>query len=513
MKKIYVLLLCYLSHFQSFSQFTIHLLPRYSAGFTVPLTYTLIKGQSFATPELVLKNKGILISPTGAESPNNFRNDGFGLDVMFKLTNENNGNAWGGIIGFYRQTHIQATQVPQFSFKGSSLDKIIDIHRQTGIQAGLRREFGFKNNGSSGYFIQMSAMYSFAIEGQYDNQGRWDNLRSGGQTYVENGTGVSYTSSNPLSSSLMIAPEIGMLFKGLIGAELSLSYQQSLGKTISTQTLSNYRGGGITGVEETNISPKSVWLNLRIPIKVYTHQKRTPVVYRQEPPIRRTEPVPPTQRFQNICITARDKTTQKPIGGAKISLDGKTFYTDRDGKAQLSDLRIGQKGAFDIQAQNYRGGYIDFEAIAQTGCQPLNVNLTFITPPPSVIVNGKVLKKGESIALNAIQFEQSKSELLPEGKTELNMVADLMRKYPTLMIEFSGHTSSFKEDKKEDYEANIELSQDRAEACKLFIINQIRGSENRIKVIGYGPDKPLVPNTSEENRKKNRRVELKIESL
>ena len=511
MKKIYLLLSFYLAHFQSFSQFTVHLLPHYSSGLTVPLSFNLIKGQSFVTPELVLKNQGTLISSNGTQTENDFRNDGFGLDVMFKSSNQENGSAWAGTLGFYRQNHIQSSKIPNFSYKGYELQSLVNIYRQIGIQAGLRREFGFKNNGSTGYFIQLSAMYSFYVESL--TQGKWDGVQSGNQTFVENGVGASFISTNPQSNLLMISPEIGYVFKGLIGAELSLSYQQPLGNPLSTERVSYYKGGVITGTEETNIAPKSVWLNLRIPIKVYTHRKRTPVVYRQEPPIRRTEPVPPPQRFQNICITARDKTTQKPVAGAKIILDGKTYYTDRDGKAQFSDLRIGQKGAFDIQAQNYRGGYIDFETIAQDGCQTLNVNLTFVTPPPSVIVNGKILKKGESIALNAIQFEQSKSELLPEGRTELNKVVDLMNKYPSLTIELSGHTSSFKEDTKEDNEANVELSQDRAEACKMFITNQVRGSDNRIKVIGYGSNKPLVPNISEENRKKNRRVELKIESL
>jgi outer membrane protein OmpA-like peptidoglycan-associated protein len=512
MKKHFLLFFVLFIHYHVYSQqFTIHLLPRYSSGLTVPLSYRLISGQSFASPELVLKNEGTLISPNGTESPNDFRNDGFGLDVMFKLSNENNGNAWGGILGFYRQTHIQSTQIPAFGFKGYNLDKFVNIYRQTGIQAGLRREFGFRNNSSTGYFMQMSAMYSFNVEGQYDNRGVWENLRAGGQTYIENGVGTAYNAINPQTNNLMIAPEIGVVFKGLIGVELSLSYQQSLGNPLSTERLSYYKSNSISGVEETNVSPKSLWLNLRIPIKIYTHRKRPPVVYQPAPPQRKPEP--PQQRFQNLCITVRDKNTQRTIGGAKILYEGKVYYSDRDGKVQLSDLRIGQKGSFDIQAQNYRGGNIDFEIVAQSGCQPLNINLTFVQAPPSVIINGKVMKKGESIALNAIQFEQSKSELLPAGKTELNTVIELMRKYPSLSIELSGHTSSFKEDTQEDYQANMELSQDRAEACKAFIVSQLRGSENRVKTIGYGPNKPLVPNVTEENRKKNRRVELKIESL
>ena len=49
-----------------------------------------------------------------------------------------------------------------------------------------------------------------------------------------------------------------------------------------------------------------------------------------------------------------------------------------------------------------------------------------------------MIKKGESVPLNAIQFEQSKSELLTEGKIKLQKVVDLMRKYSSLSIEFSG---------------------------------------------------------------------------
>jgi outer membrane protein OmpA-like peptidoglycan-associated protein len=501
-----------LAHFQAFSQeFTIHLLPHYSSGITVPQSYDLVQGQRFISPEWVFKNQGFLISADGTQTENDFRNNAFGLDVMFKSTNPNTGNAWAGTFGFFRQNNVQVSNIPSFNYKNFELTSFVNIFRQTGFQAGIRREFGFKNNGSTGYFVQMSALYSFDIE--VLSQGKWANLKAGSETFVENGTGVASSASNPQSSALIVSPEIGFVFKGFIGAELSLSYRHTVGNPLIEEKASYYRGGVITGTEASSVLPKSIWLNLRIPIKIYTHRKKTPIVYRQEPPIRKPDPVPPPRNLQNLCVTVRDKTTQKPIGGAKISLEGKVYYTDRDGKAQISDLRIGQKGAFEIESQNYRGGFIDYQIIAQTGCQPMSVNLTFVPPPPSVIVNGKVLKKGESIALNAIQFEQSKSELLLEGKTELNKVVELMRKYPSLMIELSGHTSSFKEDTKEDHDANVELSEDRALACKQFIVSQLPNSGSRIKVIGYGPDKPIIPNTSEENRKKNRRVELKIESL
>ncbi|TAE93716.1 MAG: OmpA family protein [Runella slithyformis] len=123
-------------------------------------------------------------------------------------------------------------------------------------------------------------------------------------------------------------------------------------------------------------------------------------------------------------------------------------------------------------------------------------------------INGQSVKKGESIVLNAIEFEQGKSDLLPEGKSELDKVAAWMRQYPTLVIELSGHTSN-----EGDYAENVRLSKDRVAICKRYMAGQVVGSDARIKTVGYGPTKPRVPNTTPEKRKKNRRVELKVESL
>ncbi|GAB3954274.1 hypothetical protein GCM10028805_39430 [Spirosoma harenae] len=187
-------------------------------------------------------------------------------------------------------------------------------------------------------------------------------------------------------------------------------------------------------------------------------------------------------------------------------------------------------------------GYYKFEApindisdieIREDGYEPLrevlkinNTNLTknfFLVPtrtnspikeataplPQSIVVNGQTLKKGESIALNSIQFEQSKSYLLPEGKAELNRVVQLMKEYPTLIIEFSGHTSN----EEKDETLNLKLSEDRVVACKNYIANQVDNISTRIKTVGYGSSKPRVSNDTNENRKTNRRVELKVVSL
>jgi outer membrane protein OmpA-like peptidoglycan-associated protein len=134
------------------------------------------------------------------------------------------------------------------------------------------------------------------------------------------------------------------------------------------------------------------------------------------------------------------------------------------------------------------------------------------TPPvkesPAPSINGKTVSKGESIVLNAIQFEQGKSDLGPEAKAELDQVADFMRKSPTIKIILSGHTSN-----EGDYNENIRLSKERVTVCKRYLNGQVQQANERIKIVGYGPSQPLVPNTNPENKAKNRRVALTIESL
>jgi OmpA-OmpF porin, OOP family len=54
---------------------------------------------------------------------------------------------------------------------------------------------------------------------------------------------------------------------------------------------------------------------------------------------------------------------------------------------------------------------------------------------------------------------------------------------------------------------NMKLSQKRADAVKDYIVKKGIAA-SRITTKGYGPDKPVVPNTTPENKQKNRRIEF-----
>ena len=118
----------------------------------------------------------------------------------------------------------------------------------------------------------------------------------------------------------------------------------------------------------------------------------------------------------------------------------------------------------------------------------------------------EVAKENISMLLKSkqISFEVAKDTLTQEGTKTVNELSVILQKYPHIDIEIGGHTDS-----DGDADFNLQLSQKRVDSVKKALIKE--GIDPaRIKAIGYGETKPLVPNTTAENKQKNRRVEIHI---
>jgi outer membrane protein OmpA-like peptidoglycan-associated protein len=116
----------------------------------------------------------------------------------------------------------------------------------------------------------------------------------------------------------------------------------------------------------------------------------------------------------------------------------------------------------------------------------------------------KKVEVGKEIVLKNIFFDFNKSTLRPESKNELENLVQLMKDNPTLKIEISGHT-----DNVGSATYNKTLSQARAKAVVDYLI-AAGISSNRLTSVGYGFDKPIAPNDTDEGRQLNRRTEFKI---
>ena len=108
------------------------------------------------------------------------------------------------------------------------------------------------------------------------------------------------------------------------------------------------------------------------------------------------------------------------------------------------------------------------------------------------------------LSVEDIEFEVNKSSLTQKGKTTVDKLANILKQYPNMRVELAGYTDS---DGSETF--NQKLSQARVDTTKNRLIS--RGVvANRLVAKGYGEANPLVPNTSDENKAKNRRVEINI---
>jgi outer membrane protein OmpA-like peptidoglycan-associated protein len=115
-----------------------------------------------------------------------------------------------------------------------------------------------------------------------------------------------------------------------------------------------------------------------------------------------------------------------------------------------------------------------------------------------------VLTVETKMVFNNITFETNSAELNTGSYAELNRLLGLMGRNPDLKIEISAHTDDVGSN-----EYNFRLSDKRAASVVKFLTaNNI--DKSRVQYKGYGELKPLVSNDSDENRAKNRRVEIKI---
>ena len=109
----------------------------------------------------------------------------------------------------------------------------------------------------------------------------------------------------------------------------------------------------------------------------------------------------------------------------------------------------------------------------------------------------------DKILLNKkIEFQVGKNIILPASTPILEEVLSILTKYPQLSADIHGHT-----DNDGDANSNRLLSQARAQAVVDWM-TQHSISRDRMKAAGFGPDKPIAPNTTLEGRAKNRRVEI-----
>jgi len=188
-------------------------------------------------------------------------------------------------------------------------------------------------------------------------------------------------------------------------------------------------------------------------------------------------------------------TDKGPVKGVVVMLTSETgtkYYTEETDETGYAEVLVPVGSKYELTYLSL--GKKDIAAnvtVTKEPKQTIKLTLRYKPRPPAI-----------PFVLTGIVFDTNKAYIRPESYPRLDILVEFMTHKKSARVEISGHTDNVGKPK-----ANKTLSQNRAESCRKYVMSKgVDGS--RIKAVGYGDEKPIVPNDSDENRQKNRRIEV-----
>ncbi len=186
------------------------------------------------------------------------------------------------------------------------------------------------------------------------------------------------------------------------------------------------------------------------------------------------------------------------LAGVQVDANGCALDADKDGVADsrdqcpgtLAGALVDSKGC-EVQKDTDNDGIVD----ANDQCAGT---------APGTVVDKTGCKLKEDIKIENVQFETGTAVLSAASQDILDNVARTLIDNEHLNFEVAGHT-----DNTGAYQANVDLSNARAQSVRQYLIDRGVGSD-RLTAQGYGPDKPVASNDTRQGRSMNRRVELRL---
>lgn len=201
---------------------------------------------------------------------------------------------------------------------------------------------------------------------------------------------------------------------------------------------------------------------------------------------------------QDGVVDRLDKCPGTQVG-RKVNADGCELDSDGDGvvdgQDRCPDTPRGRKVSVNgCELDSDGDGIVD----ALDKCPTVHAKTADGCPAPVVQPPAAPAK----MVLDGVNFGNNKATLVPEATAILDRAAESLKQWGDVKVEVAGHT----DDRNSDA-YNKQLSQRRAEAVRDYLVS--KGVDaSRLTAKGYGESSPVAANDSEENRFKNRRVEL-----
>ena len=211
------------------------------------------------------------------------------------------------------------------------------------------------------------------------------------------------------------------------------------------------------------------------------------------PKIARPQPITYVKGIVRDKETKELLATEIKIVNLKNKQTQYNDYTSKESGDFLAVMPIGSSYSFNVSADGYLFYSENFELSKSIADKPFVLEIFL-----------EKIKIGTNVTLKNIFFETNKYELLPNSVVELNTLIDLLTDNSKVNIEIQGHT-----DNVGNTLQNEKLSLERAKAVYNYLISNKIDPE-RLSYKGFGKNKPLASNDTEEGRKQNRRTSFLI---
>ncbi|TAE58100.1 MAG: hypothetical protein EAZ89_03540, partial [Bacteroidetes bacterium] len=182
-------------------------------------------------------------------------------------------------------------------------------------------------------------------------------------------------------------------------------------------------------------------------------------------------------------------------------LYGTAMIVDLEEGTEVAPKRVNEEGFFEFSLVNDRK-----YRLYVLGDNFLTVKNDFVMRGDTTFeIFTQSFEENKPLVFETLEFKSNSSKLSPTLKPKLEYLARFLQTYPMFKLEIEGHTDA---DGSSDANRALSLSRSQAIAKYLIAVGSIPAT--RLTAMGYGEERPIVPNDTEENKRKNRRVEFRL---
>ena len=196
---------------------------------------------------------------------------------------------------------------------------------------------------------------------------------------------------------------------------------------------------------------------------------------------------------------------------ALVDVQGPDLFVFEAGEIEPTDVDISQDGRNWINIGKISGGTaaLDISKFVKPNEYFYYIRLTDLNTQSTIagadIDAVAAIGAAIKLSLNAeVLFDVGKADLKPDGIAAIKKLATQLQNLPNALLNIDGYTDDVGSD-----ESNNKLSLQRAKAVADILRQELKNKTSFVyNQTGKGKANPVVPNNSDDNRKKNRRVEI-----